>query len=654
MVKSVGMAAAFYILFIFIAAFIFNTGETVIEHDGISACAVPENLLQQGPVKVKMRDVEFYPNQYLTPADIVGNNYTITGFTPAQYATQRMVLHVPPGEAYAIKFTLPGYAGKVFVNGRLEKTVGTLGTSAEEIKMDYGWCVLHARPVNGELELVIQSANFLYAHWDIPIPEINIIYASMANTEYYIFNLNSLLSMGGLFGSALLLLGLWVYYPNVKQNIWFSLLCLLMAVRGGLTSHNLRLILPFLSFDVSNRILYATTPLMVIFIILYFGKVFPGNFRRLVKIVVPVSFVFIVFTTFWPYPVITATFNYIYFFAMVLIIYAAAQLVRHRKMLTSGHVLALAGTAIFFIGSLADLVLYMGILPGRSYWKVPGTLAEVSLMVFTVTQMISLFTQNIQQAVQAGRDKEELVVKNALLEQMNIMKTELLGDISHELKTPLTVISGYAQTADLQLSAGDAHRELVNKMKIIASEAERLGLLVSQTLTAARIEEGQLRLDMQTCDAAEIVHTAIETYYPILNKNNNRLELVLDPNLPVIYADKYRLSHVIVNLISNSLRHLCNGIIQVTALEQDGYIVYTVKDTGTGIAPEILPHIFERFVSREQQPDLPGAGTGLGLYISKYIVERHGGKISVESRVGEGTTVTFSVPVYAPGGVVLK
>ena len=138
-----------------------------------------------------------------------------------------------------------------------------------------------------------------------------------------------------------------------------------------------------------------------------------------------------------------------------------------------------------------------------------------------------------------------------------------------------------------------------------------------------------------------LVREVIETYFAVLNKNNNRLVLRIPIDLPPVQADSSRLKRVFVNLISNALKHTKNGTILLKAEDgDDGFVTVTVKDTGSGISEEDMPHIWERYYKGKHSE----TGTGLGLFICKFIVESHGGKIWAQSTVGEGTSFMFTLP----------
>ena len=156
-----------------------------------------------------------------------------------------------------------------------------------------------------------------------------------------------------------------------------------------------------------------------------------------------------------------------------------------------------------------------------------------------------------------------------------------------------------------------------------------------------------MAMEKRTCHMDEIIYGAVETHYPMLDKNQNRLKIQIERGLPDICADPARISQVIVNLISNAVRFTSEGVITISA-EQDGnQIRICVSDTGTGIAPERLAHLFERYGGKQKSGGGQDTGTGLGLYICKHIVEQHGGTIWIESEEGKGTSVFFTLPTAA-------
>ena len=236
---------------------------------------------------------------------------------------------------------------------------------------------------------------------------------------------------------------------------------------------------------------------------------------------------------------------------------------------------------------------------------------------------------------------DPVVSEHDMLVELNEMKTTFLSDASHELKTPLAAMSGYAQNAQLDLMQGGDPAAIQEKLKRISSEANRMALMVTQILDATRIEEGRLILERSPCDLDSLVRETVETYFAVLNKNNNRLSLRIPLDLPKVSADSSRLQRVFVNLISNALRHTRNGMILIKAEPDGAFVKVTVKDTGCGISAEDMPHIWERYYKGKHSE----TGTGLGLFICKFVIGSHGGTIRAESEPGKGTAFIFTLPV---------
>ena len=314
----------------------------------------------------------------------------------------------------------------------------------------------------------------------------------------------------------------------------------------------------------------------------------------------------------------------------------------------------LEGKRVFIIVGF-ELILYSALCLFAYYFPQYITFFETELDVITdilislyivcialCTTMWMHFKLYNEQQRELEKARQRLSEENAALEEINRMKTEFLANISHELKTPLTVMSGYAQISEMQFSENSEYKPIQDKMKIISSEAERLALMVGQILDVTRIEEGQMDINLQSCNIDEVIQSAVDTYFPILNKNNNRLFLKIESELPRMYADPTQITQVIVNLVTNAIRFTFEGSITISAVRLSDFIEISVTDTGRGIAPETLPHIFERYNRGKSQSD---TGTGLGLYICKHIIDNHGGTISVKSEIGTGSAFSFTVPI---------
>ena len=263
---------------------------------------------------------------------------------------------------------------------------------------------------------------------------------------------------------------------------------------------------------------------------------------------------------------------------------------------------------------------------------------NVYIMVVSAAGVLLLFI--IVSAILSKKLADPVVSEHEMLMQVNQMKTAFLSDVSHELKTPLAAMSGYAQNAESELMQGGSQTLIRDKLRRISAEANRMALMVTQILDATRIEEGRMVLEQAPCDLEALVRETAEIYFAVLNKNNNRLAIRMPLELPKVNADSARLQRVFVNLISNAMKHTHDGVIVIKAEAEENQVIVTVKDTGSGISAEDLPHIWERYYKGRHSE----TGTGLGLFITRFIIESHGGSIRAESEEGKGTSFIFSLP----------
>ncbi len=220
---------------------------------------------------------------------------------------------------------------------------------------------------------------------------------------------------------------------------------------------------------------------------------------------------------------------------------------------------------------------------------------------------------------------------------------DLVVNISHELKTPLTSVQGFSQ-AILDGTAADAAM-ITRSARIIYDEAERMRRMVDELLSLARFDAGEMELARQQVDLRLLLESCVERMAPQARAADDVLELSVAEEVSVV-GDPDWLTQVFVNLLDNAIRHTRGGRVEVTARPAGRWVEVTVSDTGEGIPPQDLDRIFERFYQADKSRQRRG-GVGLGLSIAREVVHRHGGEITAESRVGEGSRFTVRLP--APG-----
>ena len=236
-----------------------------------------------------------------------------------------------------------------------------------------------------------------------------------------------------------------------------------------------------------------------------------------------------------------------------------------------------------------------------------------------------------------NQQQKKLDEQNHILDRASRAKTEFLANTSHEMRTPLTVISVNIQTvADMLEDMGEAVKdgEAAELLQSAQQEIMRLARMVGGTLSLAAMSENT---DKQAVDYSTLLSSSVEMFSLHLKKRGNILTSEIAPGL-MVFGNADLLAQVLANLLQNAATHTQLGEVALKAEKAGHEILVTVRDTGAGISAELLPHVFERGVST--------GGTGFGLYLCKTVVESHGGRIWIESTPGSGTEVTVALPAY--------
>jgi PAS domain S-box-containing protein len=237
--------------------------------------------------------------------------------------------------------------------------------------------------------------------------------------------------------------------------------------------------------------------------------------------------------------------------------------------------------------------------------------------------------------------------------EVDRLKNEFISTVSHELRTPMTSIKGYSDLlfSDRVGPLSDQQRHFVG---VIKNNADRLTALVNDILDISRIETGRLKLQIDSLDLMQLIGGVIDNFRGQIVEKSLDLTLDLPPSLPPVRGDKGRTTQILENLTSNAWKYTPEGgRVTIRARVIDGYVQVDVIDTGIGIDPKDIPHIFDRFYRTEQAEVQAVDGSGLGLSIVKMFVELLGGDIWVTSELNKGSTFSFTLPLSVPASVTL-
>lgn len=278
---------------------------------------------------------------------------------------------------------------------------------------------------------------------------------------------------------------------------------------------------------------------------------------------------------------------------------------------------------------------------------------QVTGVIALESRMTDRFTPEDVILIERLADHAAIAIENArLFEQVrraNDAKTEFVSFVSHELKQPMTSMKGYT---DLLMKGigGPLNEQQQQFVQVIRNNVGRMNELVQSLLDISRIESGRLRLEIKEVVPDALISEAVQAFGPTMDAKNQTIRVDIEPNLPTIQGDRSRLLQVLTNLVSNASKYTPEGgtvTVSGAQMTENGceYVRWSVQDTGIGMTPEEQERLFTKYFRSSNTAVRSVQGTGLGLVITRSIIEMHNGHIWVESEYGKGSTFSFSIPV---------
>lgn len=309
------------------------------------------------------------------------------------------------------------------------------------------------------------------------------------------------------------------------------------------------------------------------------------------------------------------------------------NLIDIRGELVTGFELAWQGSTLWsvMVGTTAA--------GGLSYWVSKRIMQRLTEME-QITQKFGAGKMNVRVPMSDIPELNRLGASfnrmAASLEGVEVRRRELIGDMTHELRTPLTVVRGYLE----ELAEGSIEPSPEIYLRL-AKETKRLERLVNDLQELSKAEAGYLPINLQRVNLRPLLESLVERFSDQLLEDGPILQLECPAVLPLVLADIDRTEQVLVNLLGNAMRYTREGKITLRVWVTATKLWIAVIDTGIGIAPENLAHVFERFWRADRSRDRHSGGTGIGLTISKRLIELQGGQIQVESQLGVGSEFRF-------------
>ncbi|MDR1193077.1 MAG: sensor histidine kinase [Peptococcaceae bacterium] len=587
---------------------------------------------------------EFYFGHLYMPEDFTAGSppggtfiaappsWTSAGYPARGHATYRLTLKTARDTPLMLHIPEIMTAAIVYINGEKVHEAGGLGVSGEfqiALRNDF----ISFTPRSGETEIVAQAARYLADGRGGLNYSVHVGSESLMLKDAMLRRALLAAAIGMILMMALYHLALFLFNRREFTYLWYVLYVLVTASRMAMETNGLvQLLAPGGVTDLLFRVYMSCFAGQLLFLTLFTLAAFqmpywPREKRWRVVYLVSGAIFAANFLVYLSQPVAQSYLPTVSLIPLAVVTAAAGRRLWVKREEYAGRFRGLYIIALLFFlvwGTLAKGL-------GDNALFVPAVLSNL-FMAMAQAVMLS------QTYADALAKEQFLLADNAALERVNRLKTDLMNTISHEMRTPLAVMSGYTELISRELKKSGADPRTVRDLDAITSEAERLANMVSNTreLTLARDEPAR----QAPLSPGGVIEQVARLYRPMMERQGTALTVGIEDGLPDIFGSPAEITQVLFNLLSNAGKYAESAAVAVEARRVGDDIEITVADTGKGIAPDFLPRAFERYQSGES------GGTGVGLAVCKEIAESHGGSIALESELGKGTTARVRLPMY--------
>ncbi len=556
------------------------------------------------------------------------------------YATFRLQVDLPAiGAPLALKVANVASACRLWVNGEMLLATGVVGEDSSQEVPKHSLSVSSFTPSDNQLEIVLQVSNHHHITGGVRSSLILGGADQMHRRQAVAWGMSMVLV------GILLIFGLYhlVLYLLRRKNISYLLFGVFCTFFGGssmlapsgwfIDTMVSGLSWPFL-FKFHLFVVFIEVPCVLCFLYSLFPE--EGN-KTIVRAVAYLSVPFSAVLLFLPVYQATwllAVYQPIIFLSIGIccrILYLAVRRAR------DGAGVLLIGFLFFAFTGIHDTLYDKRII--NSVYLIP-----VGLLFFIFSQSLVLARRSSNAFYSVETLSVDLEEKNLRLEEMGRQKDRFIANTSHELKTPLHGIIGITDSV-LSGLGGSLSAKVVDNLDIVLSSARRLNTLVDDLLDISLLDKKTLKLNLGEVDLRPLINTVVTVLGPLAERKDLSVTVEIAEDIPLVLADEDRLQQILFNFAGNALKFTDRGGIHISASKEGEMVGVAVTDTGMGIPEDKYAMIFDAFSRIEEGGNKKVDGTGLGLNITKQLVELHGGIIRVDSNVGEGTTFLFTLPV---------
>jgi two-component system sensor histidine kinase ChiS len=580
---------------------------------------------------------EFYDNELRAPQDfqsksIETNRYeNLPGIFGEQgYCTYRLKLLIDnEEELYSVKIDFIQSAYELWAGNKLITSVGQVGKAKNEMIPQLVPAIGSFYVENGEIYLMLRVSNFYnkYGYVDTLILGESEEIAATREKKLAL----SLFLFGCTIMAAIYSFGVFVNRRKDKSQLYFAIICVIVAIRTLFIGEGFLIsLLPHFNYIFSGKIkvwtFYSYIPFIILFIDNSYEKFIPHKLIKASNYIVIIYTLIVIFIPFQYYLYFIVPFEV---FALLLILYMMYKISRTYIHKGQTDYIVVVGLFALLITRINDILYEFSIIITDSFASL-GILTFILANYYVIAERQANEISNVENI----SDK---------LKSLNDLKDDFLAITSHELKTPLNGIVGLTEGIVNNKDA-DLDPELREDLFLVNSSAKRLSNLVNDMMTFSKLKNNEIILHRKPVNIANIIEMVIKfSQVSLKNKDITIINLV-DKNAPYVFGDEDRIQQILYNLLSNAIKFTHQGEIVLSYTVKDAFAQIYVTDTGIGIPEQKLHKIFNRYEQVEGIPEKYG-GTGLGLYVTKELIEKQGGNIKVSSVIGEGSEFIFTLPL---------
>lgn len=558
---------------------------------------------------------------------------------PVGYATYRLVVYTDTDAPLVLYIDSIPSAYRMWVNEKLVSHAGQVGRSLREEKRGIVPILSEIFFLSEKTEIIVQVSNFHAAEGGL-ITSVELGERNLIQRRFQFYWVSVACMLGAVLMMGFYHLALFLFRRKERSNLYLSMYCGLWGINftvSAVSIWTVQYLFPETPLEVFRRIdhvtLFGSVPIALMFFHALYPKEVSPSAVRISQVFFAAACLEAIVAPIW-----LAETMLLYMIAPIIaaLLYGFRAVLRAAVQKRTGARLIFTGYVIMGGAALNDMLLAWGVV--NSYY-----LVLFGIFFFLLFQSFAVSLRFSHAFTSAEHLSLALEEKNIALSRMDAVKDEFLANTSHELRTPLHGIAGIAESL-ISGAFGRLPQEAQENMELIVSVAERLIFLINDILDFSRLKHKDITLRMRPVDLRTLAQTVLEVSKHSTKGKQISLQLEMPPELPLVSADEDRLQQILFNLVGNSIKFTPKGFVRISARVLDEQVEICVNDSGIGIPQAEQTRIFDSF-ERGDRAGAEDIGAGIGLSVTRQLVQLHGGTIRVKSEPEQGAAFFFNLDI---------